>query len=65
MLKDWNKVPNDNDTIFSVSNKERIKRIEICESCEFLSSLKTCKKCNCFMPVKTWLKNKTCPIKKW
>lgn len=45
--------------------ESRNLRVNICETCENLSSLKVCKVCNCFMPVKTWLKTKKCPIGKW
>lgn len=40
-------------------------RVNICKTCEKLSNLKVCKVCNCFMPAKTWLKTKKCPIGKW
>lgn len=48
-----------------LDKEERQLRINICESCEFLTKLKVCSKCNCFMPVKTWLKTKKCPAGKW
>lgn len=48
-----------------IDKDERQARIDLCESCENLTKLKTCSKCNCFMPVKTWLKTKKCPINKW
>lgn len=42
------------------------KRLEICNSCEFLTKLtKQCKKCGCFMEFKSKLKNAGCPIGKW
>ena len=50
---------------YSASTDLRTQRIQICKSCEELSQLKFCKKCNCFMPVKTWLKTKKCPLSKW
>jgi hypothetical protein len=45
------------------------KRYSICQSCDsFNSTLKTCKLCNCFMPLKVrvpeFLKVK-CPKGKW
>ena len=41
-------------------------RMSICNSCEFLIELtKQCKKCGCIMPLKTKLKNSSCPIGKW
>lgn len=42
------------------------KRWEICQACEFLyKPTHTCKKCGCFMVVKTNLKRVKCPIGKW
>lgn len=42
------------------------KRMEQCLSCEHLIQLtKQCKKCGCFMPLKTKLEDATCPIGKW
>lgn len=42
------------------------KRYNICESCpEFISLSKQCKKCGCFMFIKTKLNNAQCPIGKW
>lgn len=41
-------------------------RFEICESCEFFrKKTKQCKKCGCFMKLKTTLENAKCPIGKW
>lgn len=41
-------------------------RFDICTSCEFLTkTTNSCKKCGCFMIVKTKLKNARCPIGKW
>lgn len=43
-----------------------IKRLEICKSCPELISLSTqCKKCGCFMAIKTKLEAAKCPIGKW
>jgi hypothetical protein len=42
------------------------KRISICKACPQLIKLTTqCKKCGCFMTVKTKLKQATCPLGKW
>jgi len=42
------------------------KRWEICSSCEHLyKPTNSCKKCGCFMVLKTTLKKAQCPIKKW
>jgi len=41
-------------------------RIETCKSCEYLIKItNTCKKCGCFMSLKTKLENAVCPIGKW
>ena len=50
---------------YIVSKEGRKKRIDICNNCDNLNSLKICSKCNCFMPVKVWAKFVDCPIKKW
>lgn len=42
------------------------KRYSICLTCpEFLKATKQCKKCGCFMALKTKLENAECPIGKW
>lgn len=41
-------------------------RMSICENCpEFIQLSKQCKKCGCFMPLKTKLKESKCPLGKW
>ena len=41
-------------------------RYEICLDCPFLIKMsKQCKKCGCFMAVKTKLMEAVCPIGKW
>jgi hypothetical protein len=42
------------------------QRYDICKSCPELFDLtKQCKKCGCFMALKTKLKEASCPIGKW
>jgi len=41
------------------------EKYNICKSCEFLRNNNTCKKCNCFMPVKVRMSWFNCPIKNW
>jgi len=42
------------------------KRMDICRKCEYLfTPTNTCKKCGCFMDIKTKLKEAYCPIGKW
>lgn len=41
-------------------------RLEICRGCPFFRKLsQTCRKCGCFMTLKTTLKNAKCPVGKW
>jgi len=42
------------------------ERLKICKACEhFIKTTTTCKKCGCFMIIKTKLVNSECPIGKW
>ena len=42
------------------------KRLDQCLSCEHLIQMtKQCKKCGCFMQLKTKLEKATCPLGKW
>lgn len=42
------------------------KRFDICLSCpELIKSTHQCKKCGCFMKLKTKLNDATCPLGKW
>lgn len=49
------------------TSKEEFKtRINICYQCEHYRAItKQCKKCNCFLFLKAFLKNSECPIGKW
>jgi hypothetical protein len=49
------------------SDEDLIKyRLEICNSCEWLDKrLVKCRKCGCFMKLKSTLKQATCPLEKW
>lgn len=41
-------------------------RYDICLSCpELINMTKQCKKCGCFMALKTKVKHASCPIGKW
>jgi hypothetical protein len=40
-------------------------RISICNSCEFLTMTRNCKKCGCFVDAKSRLAEQHCPIRKW
>jgi hypothetical protein len=39
-------------------------RLEICKTCPFFTGSR-CKKCGCFMALKTTLKKAKCPIGHW
>lgn len=42
------------------------ERFKICKGCEHLFKVTNqCKKCGCFMELKTKLEQATCPIGKW
>jgi RNA polymerase-binding transcription factor DksA len=44
----------------------RDERYAICKECPRLISItRTCKECGCFMALKTWLKDASCPLDKW
>lgn len=41
-------------------------RLDTCLACEYLIHLtNSCKKCGCFMNLKTKMKNVSCPVGKW
>ena len=41
-------------------------RMDICKTCDwFRPKTQTCKKCGCFMKLKTTLEKAKCPIGKW
>ena len=49
------------------SDKELIEaRLEICKTCPALNKYTMqCRKCGCFMKLKTTLQNASCPLGKW
>ena len=43
-----------------------LERFEICKGCpELIQTTKTCKKCGCFMGIKTKMQAAKCPLGKW
>lgn len=47
------------------SEKDLVEeRMAICQTCPFFTG-KRCKKCGCFMALKTTLRQASCPIGKW
>lgn len=54
------------DLNLTVPDKIAESRMSICNSCEHLyKPASTCRKCGCFMTLKTKLKFASCPINKW
>jgi hypothetical protein len=49
------------------TNEEKgYSRMDICNKCEYLiQNVSTCKKCGCFMTIKTRIEEAYCPIGKW
>lgn len=44
----------------------KAERLEICNTCEFFKhATRQCRKCGCFMDLKTRLDKASCPMKKW
>jgi hypothetical protein len=42
------------------------KRLNICRTCAYLVPITfTCKKCGCFMKIKTKIESSVCPLGKW
>jgi hypothetical protein len=55
-----------NKNIEKVSSKIQEERMSICLGCpELIKATKQCKKCGCFMELKTKLPNAECPLQKW
>jgi hypothetical protein len=43
-----------------------LSRLEICKGCDwFRKNTQTCRKCGCFMKLKTLIDKAHCPIDKW
>lgn len=49
----------------TLNDEEYKKRIDICNSCEFLSESKSCNKCGCNIELKAKWAEQECPEKKW
>jgi long-subunit acyl-CoA synthetase (AMP-forming) len=51
---------------FFVSADIRAERLAICKSCEFyFKPTGSCKKCGCFMSIKSTIAHLSCPVEKW
>jgi hypothetical protein len=64
MLDNWEYKHNYLDSVIATPEKRSI-RIELCDKCDKLTTLKFCSECNCFMPAKTWVETRKCPLEKW
>lgn len=53
------------DNLKIVSNKQKKERLDICNSCDQLTSLRTCSFCGCFMDAKVQFKGSSCPDNRW
>jgi hypothetical protein len=54
------------DMVKLIPGHIREERMSICNSCEHLfKPTSTCKKCGCFMKMKTYLPEQRCPLNKW
>lgn len=49
----------------SVSDDVASARLAVCSECPDYMATKQCKKCGCFMPIKTKLLHSVCPSNKW
>jgi hypothetical protein len=48
------------------TDEKALARLEICKQCpELIFLTNQCKKCGCFMNLKTKLEKATCPLGKW
>lgn len=55
-----------NPNIPKASDEKSDSRFSICKECpELIQLTGTCKKCGCFMFLKTKLENAECPLGKW
>lgn len=49
-----------------VSKEEKIKRFNICKSCDkFMKQTTQCGICMCIMKIKTGISHASCPLNKW
>ena len=50
---------------FVATKPEAEERFKICQECDKMSIMKTCKLCGCFMPAKVKFRQVSCPDGKW
>ena len=47
-------------------NPQAKERYDLCQSCtSFNATIRICNQCGCFMPLKTFVPQATCPLNKW
>lgn len=50
----------------TVNEKIRQERLTVCSSCtEYITRLRSCKQCGCYMPAKATFLKSVCPLDKW
>mgnify|MGYP003352943519 CR=1 FL=1 len=55
-----------NPNVERTTKEIRQERLDICRACpHFISLTSQCRKCGCIMPLKTKLKDASCPVGKW
>ena len=62
---DINRVPKFIHELLTSDEKVLQERWDSCNSCDFLTRRLTCKKCRCFMRLKTRIAKMKCPIGRW
>jgi len=52
--------------MFQVNKEMYKRRLNICVKCEsYNDTLNQCKECGCFLILKAFMNNSTCPLNKW
>ena len=59
------KIPKPLRRFLTFDEKVLQERWEACGGCEFLTEKHRCKKCGCFMKLKTRIAKMKCPVGKW
>ena len=62
---DINRVPKFLHKFLTFDEEKLKERWDACNGCEFLNDKLMCKKCGCFMRLKSRVKSTKCPIGKW
>ena len=62
---DIRRVPKSLHGLLTFDGEVLQERWDACGSCEFLTENLVCKKCSCFMKLKTRVARMKCPVGKW